>query len=365
VTRSPDSLERELAALAGGGLDADAFALRAMEVLRAAVPFDAACLARTDPETRLLTGAAKLDLPDARDDLFATFEYGAEDVNLFLDLAERDDPVGVLRRDAGADLERSDRWREFLMPLFAFHDELRAVLRDDGGTWGGLALFRSTDAPGFSPADAAFVARVSPWFAAGLRSGLVAGAAARALRTLGPAVVVVGEDDSVSMATPAADAQLDLVGGSLDALPLPFHAVVQAARAHAAGRTSVVPRLRVRAADGSWLVLHAAPLAGAAAGRQVAVTLEPARPPEILPLVVAALSLTPRETEVVQRVLRGESTQDIARGLHLSPYTVQDHLKAVFDKAGVRSRRELIGRVFVDHYAPRFGSDVGPDGQFA
>jgi DNA-binding CsgD family transcriptional regulator len=364
MPRSPAAIEREIASLAGRGEDADTFSLAAMEVLRDAVPFDGACLARTDPATALLTGARKLDVDDARDDLFAVFEYGEADVNLFLDLARRDDPVGVLSRDAVEGLERSDRWREFLVPLFGFHDELRAVFRDEQGrAFGGLALFRGADRPAFSPAEAAFVGRMSPWFLAGLRAGLVAGAASRALTSSGPAVVVVGADGSVSMATPAADAQLEQIGGSLDDLPLPFHAVVGAARRLQAGRSSAVPRLRVRGADGGWLVVHAAPLLGGdgASGR-VAVTLEPARAPEVLPLVVAALGLTPRETEVVQRVLRGESTQEIGRGLHLSPYTVQDHLKAVFDKAGVRSRRELIGRVFADHYGPRWGAEVGTEG---
>ena len=59
-----------------------------------------------------------------------------------------------------------------------------------------------------------------------------------------------------------------------------------------------------------------------------------------------AHGLTNRETEVALAVLRGESSKEIAAALFLSPWTVQDHLKAVFAKTGVRSRRELSMRLF-------------------
>jgi DNA-binding CsgD family transcriptional regulator len=83
------------------------------------------------------------------------------------------------------------------------------------------------------------------------------------------------------------------------------------------------------------------------------VILEPARAPELAPLIADAYGLTARERTVTQLVAQGHSTTAIAEHLHLSNWTVQDHLKAIFEKAGVGSRGELIARLFFEHHLPR------------
>jgi DNA-binding CsgD family transcriptional regulator len=120
-----------------------------------------------------------------------------------------------------------------------------------------------------------------------------------------------------------------------------------AASAHASGPA----RARVRTPTGQWLILHGARLDGDPQGR-VSVIIEPPHPDELAPLLVAAYGLSDREQAVAALVFQGRSTRQVARALQISPYTVQEHLTAIFDKVGVRSRGELVGQVFFRHCLP-------------
>jgi DNA-binding CsgD family transcriptional regulator len=109
---------------------------------------------------------------------------------------------------------------------------------------------------------------------------------------------------------------------------------------------------RMLSRSGTWIVLHGACLVSGSA-RRVAVIVEPAHPARIAPLLMSAYGLTEREQEVTRLVLQGNSTSEIAQRLVVSAHTVQQHLKSIFGKTGVRSRRDLVGKVFFAHYEPR------------
>ena len=80
--------------------------------------------------------------------------------------------------------------------------------------------------------------------------------------------------------------------------------------------------------------------------------VEPARAEELVELGPAAYGLSRREQQVVTLVARGASTARIAATLHISEYTVQNHLSRIFEKVGVRDRRALVRRLFLDVLYP-------------
>jgi len=94
-------------------------------------------------------------------------------------------------------------------------------------------------------------------------------------------------------------------------------------------------------------VLHATPV-----GKRVAIVVERARPLELAEVVCHTLGLSPRERQIVALVVRGRSTKEIASGLFISEWTVQDHLKSVFAKSGVSTRQELVAALFFGFWAP-------------
>lgn len=79
------------------------------------------------------------------------------------------------------------------------------------------------------------------------------------------------------------------------------------------------------------------------------MTIQPARPGDLLPILLEAYGFTDRELQIVVMLARGLATRQIAGQLYLSPHTVRDHVKAIFDKARVNSRGELVGKLFSEH----------------
>jgi DNA-binding NarL/FixJ family response regulator len=281
-------------------------------------------------------------------------EQGGEDFNAFRALAHSRCGAASLSAATEGDLDRSRRHREVRGPN-GFGDELRAVLADDTSVWGALTLLRGADCADFSPADSAVIASVSGAVAEGLRRAmlLTGGPPADATRSSG--VAVLAADNSMVMADDAAGRWLAELSATGPDAPLPrvVTAVATQARSIVAQRAEAgaVARARVRAPSGSWLLVRASAL-GDDAEANVAVILEPARAQELAPLLAHAYGLTSRERTVTRLVAHGLPTKAIARRLHLSSWTVQDHLKAIFEKVGVTNRGELIARLFFDHETP-------------
>ena len=174
-------------------------------------------------------------------------------------------------------------------------------------------------------------------------------------RTAAPGFGDAGEGASpnpIAEAATSAEEECDLeVLGNLGARPDP-------------GLDAGVPRARVRTESGRWGIVHASRVSSP--GATFAVIIEEATPTEIASLIAEALGLTPREREITQEVVQGRSSREIAASLSISANTVQDHLKSIFDKTGVRSRRELVASMMMNHYVPHIaaGQPVETRGYF-
>jgi DNA-binding CsgD family transcriptional regulator len=379
VRRMVDAVERSRAASADELLETLA------AELQRAVPHDGASWFGIDPVTMLATAPSRVEGLDPNlCDTFWHLEFHEQDVGLFSDLA-RGDGVSALRLTLDDRLARSVRYREFLKPQ-GYHDELRGVFRAGDTTWGVVGLYREPVHPAFDEDDVAVLRGISGAVATALRShvraaqpwldqptapGLIvvdragraisANAEARAwLRELWP--IAVPADDIAAGTLGGLDAvdgfdALD-VFGRRDCgfqVPTPLYALVARARAVAEGRERAPARLRLRDRRGRWLVLHASALSGPGSpdGGAVAIVIEAAKSAEVAPIIIEAYGLTKRERDVLAAIARGGTTAEIAAELFLSPHTVRDYVKTVFEKFGVSSRAELVARLFGEHYADR------------
>src|SRR5829696_3234757 len=348
-SRSAGRVRQEIVRLCHAGLDSRTFRVESVRRLQKAIPVDASFFATADPATLLFTGAVLDDVLASATAQFLENEFMQEDAVKFARLVRGRSPVDSLGAATRGELVLSPRYQEILAPM-DLGDELRAALVVGSKCWGFMCLHRERSGPNFTPAEAAFLARLVPHLAEGLRTALlVGGSRARTPQPDGPGLVLLADDLSLVAITPTAEGWLAEVPKSSwpSTLELPDAVYAVAARLLALERgghtpPDLMPRLRLRTASDRWVVLHASRLRATETEAQIAVIFEEARPSEIAPLIVDAYGLTKREGEITRLVMGGLSTAGVSEELHITPNTVRDHFKAIFDKVGVRSRRELV-----------------------
>jgi DNA-binding CsgD family transcriptional regulator len=345
-----------IAELAGGCSDLVTFWRESSEALARAVPYYwTPCWYTLDPASLLVTShfhEGMLEIPEE----WLADEYYGDDVNRLVDVARSERGISTLHEATNGDPSSSPRWHAN-MELGGDQEMIARLGTPRGDVWGALGLYREPGSPMFDADELAWVQAAAPHLAEGARRSLLVGQAADPEGPGSPGLLVLTPDWEIESATPGVERWIsELPDGDWDAVTLPpsILAVAGRARRTAEGRggPGEVAVSRVLSRSGTWVVLHGACLVGAETSR-VAVIVEPAHPARITPLLMSAYGLTEREQEVTRLVLQGDSTAEIAGRLFISPHTVQQHLKSIFEKTGVRSRRELTGKVFFAHYEPR------------
>jgi DNA-binding CsgD family transcriptional regulator len=341
-----------LARLADEGVPAQELLAQAARRIERVVPTDGYFMAATDPKTTLCIGTGIIrELPAEQCQPHWDYEFLVPDYLKFADIARSGRRVADIHDETGGRPERSPRFKQYSAAT-GFRSEVRLAFTVDGAVWGIAQLNRVSAR--FSEREKAWLDRAASSIGLGLRRAMVAQPPSSPALDRGPGVVLLDAGGRVVSATREAiewldDLDSELLMSDVGELRLPFHAHGFATRvlaAHEDGEPQIRSRLRTR--DGVWLLMHGSVLEGT---RQVALVLEPAKSADVAPLIVDAYGLTARELDVTRAIARGLSTHEVAAALYLSPHTVRDHVKAVFEKVGVSSRGELVHRVFAEHYA--------------
>lgn len=345
-----------ISALAGRGMDLVSFWQECTEALTPAMPhYLGPCWFTLDPASLLVTSHFQEGLAEIPHEWLAQ-EYYADDYNKMADVARSGPGVATLHEATGGAPTLSARYRDVMAPYGGEQEMIAGLRTSTGEIWGALGLYREKGTPLFDTDDLDFVRAIAPSLAEGARRALLLGEATDPDDPHGPGLIILTEHWEIESMTAGVEQWLaELPDGNWEQgqLPSAVAAVAgQALRTAGADSPGEVAFARVMTRAGRWILLHGAALVPDGSPR-AAVIVEPAHPARLMPLLMAAYQLTDRERDVTRLVLQGRSTTEIAASLFISTHTVQQHLTNVFAKTGVRSRRDLVGKIFFAHYEPR------------
>ncbi|MFD7836109.1 LuxR C-terminal-related transcriptional regulator [Streptomyces sp. NPDC059761] len=336
---------------------------RLSDIIPAVVGADGVCGLTLDPATLLHTGGFhEKGVPHSHLPRLLEIEYGEEDVNQFPDLVKSGRTAAGLWQATGHRPHSSSRYCDVYRPT-GLGDEVRVLLRSGHTVWGALVLHRSGDRMPFSDDEIAALSTLARPITQGLRRAYLRhdAIAADSETPAAPGLLTFEPGGELEWVAPAGYLWLDQLGGTpaeSSRLPQPIlHALSRA-------RTTGEASLRIRSRTGRWLSLTGTRMD---TDGRVAIIIQPSRPEQTAGIMMEAYGLTVRERQIAQMVIYGMSDTEITKRLKISPHTVRDHLKKVFDKTGTNSRGGILRLLYFTHYQPDIenGRTMGTRGWFA
>lgn len=300
-----------VAALSEQGLDPAELLQEVEARMRPIVPHDTGAWWTTDPETLLPTVLGVSEPPSYAGDLFSPADY---DVFDRLDQTSRD---AVLEPEI-----------------------LRVLSRSGHATWAAGRFTRAPDLPGFTKAEADYLAAVGRYVGAGVREYLAQTPWSDGPSRV-PGVLVVSADERIDDVTPEATEWLSrLPAHEPGSLPTSLRGLVRQNRAKRVGRSLLRPaKVRIRMPEGDWVIARATSFT--IDETRSAVLVRTATRADMKAVTLALHSLTARERQISELLLDGLDPRDVSAQLNISIHTVRGYVKAVFAKFGVSSRGEL------------------------
>lgn len=336
-----------LDALSVSALDSESLRREVIAELQRVIGFDRWCWPLGDPETLLpLDGIAEHDFGRGVP-RFLELEYSRDDFAAKHVLACRANPAASLSAETSSDLPRSPRWDEVMRPA-GIGDVAAVACRDAAGCWGWVEAYRDGTDRRFDEQDLDLLAQIGPSLGAALRHRAMGEttSSGNVVEPRPPGMMVLDHDLKLISWTAGARAWIDAMPAArLYAAFKMLPAMIYPAAARARSRNDATgAHALVRAADGGWMMVEVAPLHGQRHG-EIAVNIRAATTTEIFALMCRAYALSRRERQVVELLAAGLDTRAVTQRLFISRHTVQDHLKSIFEKIGIHSRRELLAKL--------------------
>jgi DNA-binding CsgD family transcriptional regulator len=329
-------------------IDERTLRLRVLDEIRRFVPFDAFVWLLTDPETTVGSSPVA-DLGPGRP---STIELPTLIRLKYCSTTNRWTTLSPRTSMALADNVGTAGTRDEWVNLLGEHgvtDVLSSVAADSYGTWAFIDLWRSGGT--FSSSEQMLIAEIIDTVTSTLRRSMLRSfehGASSASAEGGPVLLLLTDELRLVAQTAEADRVMRaLLPTDAERAPIPAAAFNVGAQllANELGVDDHPARARVHLHDGVWVTLRAARIGEASAtAAAIAVSIEPTTAPDRASLYTRAAGLTERETELLRHLVTGHDTRAIAQAMFVSEHTVQDHLKSIFAKTGLNTRRMVVAR---------------------